>query len=193
MFKFIIYTTFKILIPVMVVVVCMCVCACAPLCVCVREQAKEADLSWLWHDASYIAMSEGVCQVGQLILMLLCWYFDFHQSQICSQIFCVQKVLLITFLLGKSFCTMISNANCWIMQAFDAPWPIIQANAMYFCSRMLSQTDDQRILALYYSQVFSHLRLGTKILYKSSIITILLVLVIWDCLSMIWLSNFPCS
>lgn len=43
------------------------------------------------------------------------------------------------------------------IQAFDAPWPIIQANAMYFCSCMLSQTDDQRILALYYSQVFSML------------------------------------
>ncbi|KMT06441.1 hypothetical protein BVRB_7g161120 isoform A [Beta vulgaris subsp. vulgaris] len=43
------------------------------------------------------------------------------------------------------------------IQAFDAPWPIIQANAMYFCSRMLSQTDDQRILALYYSQVFGML------------------------------------
>ncbi|XP_021743434.1 protein SHOOT GRAVITROPISM 6-like isoform X1 [Chenopodium quinoa] len=43
------------------------------------------------------------------------------------------------------------------IQAFDAPWPIIQANAMYFCSSMLSQTDDQRILALYYSQVFDML------------------------------------
>ncbi|KNA12653.1 hypothetical protein SOVF_123030 isoform A [Spinacia oleracea] len=43
------------------------------------------------------------------------------------------------------------------IQAFDAPWPIIQANAMYFCSSMLSQADDQRILALYYSQVFGML------------------------------------
>lgn len=43
------------------------------------------------------------------------------------------------------------------IQAFDAPWPIIQANAMYFCSSMLSQTDDQRVLALYYSQVFGML------------------------------------
>lgn len=42
-----------------------------------------------------------------------------------------------------------------LMQAFDAPWPIIQANAIYFSSSMLSQTDDQRILALYYSQVIS--------------------------------------
>jgi len=41
------------------------------------------------------------------------------------------------------------------MQAFDAPWPIIQANAIYFSSSMLSRTDDQRILALYYSQVIS--------------------------------------
>ncbi|CAO2839468.1 unnamed protein product [Amaranthus hypochondriacus] len=43
------------------------------------------------------------------------------------------------------------------IQAFDAPWPIIQANAMYFCCSMLSQTDDQRILTLYYSQVFGML------------------------------------
>ncbi|GAB4833550.1 Protein SHOOT GRAVITROPISM 6 [Ancistrocladus abbreviatus] len=40
------------------------------------------------------------------------------------------------------------------IQAFDAPWPIIQANAIYFSSSLLSQTDDQRILALYYSQIF---------------------------------------
>lgn len=50
---------------------------------------------------------------------------------------------------------MRCDANYFILQAFDAPWPIIQANAMYFCSSMLSQTDDQRILALYYSQVNS--------------------------------------
>ncbi|KAF7818681.1 protein SHOOT GRAVITROPISM 6 isoform X1 [Senna tora] len=40
------------------------------------------------------------------------------------------------------------------VQAFDAPWPIIQANAIYFSSSMLSLSDDQHILALYYTQVF---------------------------------------
>ncbi|GAB2300651.1 Protein SHOOT GRAVITROPISM 6 [Dionaea muscipula] len=40
------------------------------------------------------------------------------------------------------------------IQAFDAPWPIIQANAVYFSCSMLSQSDDQRILSLYYTQVF---------------------------------------
>lgn len=40
------------------------------------------------------------------------------------------------------------------IQAFDAPWPIIQANAIYFSSSMLSFSDDQHLLALYYPQVF---------------------------------------
>ncbi|KAM3689336.1 hypothetical protein ACB098_09G040300 [Castanea mollissima] len=41
------------------------------------------------------------------------------------------------------------------IQAFDAPWPIIQANAIYFSSSMLSLSDDQHILARYYTQVFT--------------------------------------
>ncbi|KAL9268020.1 SHOOT GRAVITROPISM 6-like protein, partial [Drosera capensis] len=40
------------------------------------------------------------------------------------------------------------------IQAYDAPWPIIQANAIHFSCSLLSQTDDQRILSLYYTQVF---------------------------------------
>ncbi|CAK9157688.1 unnamed protein product [Ilex paraguariensis] len=40
------------------------------------------------------------------------------------------------------------------IQAFDAPWPVIQANAIYLSSSMLSLSDDQHISALYYSQVF---------------------------------------
>ncbi|XP_076947107.1 protein SHOOT GRAVITROPISM 6-like isoform X1 [Bidens hawaiensis] len=41
-----------------------------------------------------------------------------------------------------------------IIQAFDAPWPAIQANAIYLSSSMLALTDDQHILASYYHQVF---------------------------------------
>lgn len=41
-----------------------------------------------------------------------------------------------------------------IVQAFDAPWPVIQANAMYLSSSLLFLSDDQHILALYYTQVF---------------------------------------
>ncbi|XP_022143882.1 protein SHOOT GRAVITROPISM 6 [Momordica charantia] len=40
------------------------------------------------------------------------------------------------------------------IKAFDAPWPMIQANAIYFSSSMLALTDDQHILSLYYTQVF---------------------------------------
>lgn len=40
-------------------------------------------------------------------------------------------------------------------QALDAPWPIIQANAIYLASSMLSLSDDQRILILYYAQIFT--------------------------------------
>ncbi|KAM2569015.1 hypothetical protein TB2_009175 [Malus domestica] len=43
------------------------------------------------------------------------------------------------------------------IQAFDAPWPIIQANAIYFSSCMLSLSDDQHILNQYYAQVFGTL------------------------------------
>ncbi|OIV92177.1 hypothetical protein TanjilG_30818 [Lupinus angustifolius] len=43
------------------------------------------------------------------------------------------------------------------VQAFDAPWPIIQANAIYFCSSMLSLSDNQHILAVYHTQVFGML------------------------------------
>ncbi|XP_071701301.1 protein SHOOT GRAVITROPISM 6 [Rutidosis leptorrhynchoides] len=41
-----------------------------------------------------------------------------------------------------------------IIQAFDAPWPAIQANAIYLSSCMLALTDDQHISASYYYQVF---------------------------------------
>ncbi|KAB2620801.1 protein SHOOT GRAVITROPISM 6 [Pyrus ussuriensis x Pyrus communis] len=43
------------------------------------------------------------------------------------------------------------------IQAFDAPWPIIQANAIYFSSCMLSLSDDQHILNQYYAEVFETL------------------------------------
>lgn len=43
------------------------------------------------------------------------------------------------------------------LQGFDAPWPIIQANAIYFSCSMLSLLDDQRTSSLYYTQVFGML------------------------------------
>nr|CAN65505.1 hypothetical protein VITISV_028343 [Vitis vinifera] len=44
------------------------------------------------------------------------------------------------------------------IQAFDVPWPTIQANAIYFSNSMLSVSDDQHILALYYTWVFGMLK-----------------------------------
>ncbi|PIA54938.1 hypothetical protein AQUCO_00901089v1 [Aquilegia coerulea] len=41
-----------------------------------------------------------------------------------------------------------------VIQAFDAPWPTIQANAIYLSSTILSQLEDQRFSAPYYPQVF---------------------------------------
>jgi len=41
-----------------------------------------------------------------------------------------------------------------VVQAYDAPWAIIQANAIYFSCCMLCLTDDQRFSASYYTQVF---------------------------------------
>ncbi|CAL4920753.1 unnamed protein product [Urochloa decumbens] len=43
------------------------------------------------------------------------------------------------------------------IQAFDAPWPVIRANAVCLVSCMLSFLDDQRFIAPYYSQVFAML------------------------------------
>ncbi|XP_028777131.1 protein SHOOT GRAVITROPISM 6 isoform X2 [Neltuma alba] len=43
------------------------------------------------------------------------------------------------------------------VQAFDAPWPIIQANAVYFSSCILSLSDDPHVLTLYHAQVFGML------------------------------------
>jgi len=39
------------------------------------------------------------------------------------------------------------------IQAFDAPWPVIRANAVCLVSCMLSFLDDQRFIAPYFSQV----------------------------------------
>ncbi|CAA0829709.1 Protein SHOOT GRAVITROPISM 6 [Striga hermonthica] len=44
-----------------------------------------------------------------------------------------------------------------IIQAFEAPWPVIQANAIYLCSSIISFSSDQHISALYLSQVFGML------------------------------------
>ncbi|XP_010507584.1 PREDICTED: protein SHOOT GRAVITROPISM 6-like [Camelina sativa] len=43
------------------------------------------------------------------------------------------------------------------IQAFDAPWPVIQANAIHFSTTMLSLSEDQHIISLYYPQVFETL------------------------------------
>ncbi|XP_020960151.1 protein SHOOT GRAVITROPISM 6 isoform X2 [Arachis ipaensis] len=43
------------------------------------------------------------------------------------------------------------------VQAFDAPWPAIQANAIYFSSSILSLSDNHHILAIYHAQVFGML------------------------------------
>ncbi|MBA0558414.1 hypothetical protein Golob_015433 [Gossypium lobatum] len=43
------------------------------------------------------------------------------------------------------------------IQALNSPWPIIQANAIYVSSSILSLSDDPNILALYHAQVFGML------------------------------------
>ncbi|XP_071908328.1 protein SHOOT GRAVITROPISM 6-like isoform X4 [Coffea arabica] len=44
-----------------------------------------------------------------------------------------------------------------IIQAFDAPWPVVQANAVYLCSSMLALSEDQCISPLYCNQVLGML------------------------------------
>ncbi|KAL6649216.1 hypothetical protein ACP70R_013440 [Stipagrostis hirtigluma subsp. patula] len=43
------------------------------------------------------------------------------------------------------------------IQAFEAPWPVIRANAICLVSCVLSFSDDQRFIAPYFSQVFAML------------------------------------
>ncbi|XP_020522101.1 protein SHOOT GRAVITROPISM 6 isoform X4 [Amborella trichopoda] len=46
------------------------------------------------------------------------------------------------------------------IQAFDAPWPVIQANALYFVGSMLSHLGEQRSLAPYVTQQVFGLLIG---------------------------------
>lgn len=42
------------------------------------------------------------------------------------------------------------------MQGFDAPWPVIQANAVYLCSSTIAISDYQHMSAVYCNQVIIH-------------------------------------
>ncbi|KAL3825838.1 hypothetical protein ACJIZ3_021867 [Penstemon smallii] len=44
-----------------------------------------------------------------------------------------------------------------IIQAFEAPWPVIQANAIYLCSCIIAFSKDQHISTHYHGQVFGML------------------------------------
>ncbi|XP_047954298.1 protein SHOOT GRAVITROPISM 6 isoform X2 [Salvia hispanica] len=44
-----------------------------------------------------------------------------------------------------------------LIQAFEAPWPVIQANAIYLCSSIIAMSSVQHISTLYLSQVFGML------------------------------------
>ncbi|KAK8937233.1 hypothetical protein KSP39_PZI012653 [Platanthera zijinensis] len=56
-----------------------------------------------------------------------------------------------------------------LIQAFDAPWPIIQANAIYFSSCILTLLEDQRTLAHYQVQVLA-LLVGKLSQYPDAIV-----------------------
>ncbi|KDP29202.1 hypothetical protein JCGZ_16591 [Jatropha curcas] len=62
-----------------------------------------------------------------------------------------------TRLLTQYLPSRVDSYMASTIQAIDAPWPIIQANAIYLASSILSLSDDPRILALYYAQVFGML------------------------------------
>ncbi|KAK3013387.1 hypothetical protein RJ639_010056 [Escallonia herrerae] len=56
--------------------------------------------------------------------------------------------------LTQHLASRIDTYMASIIQAFDAPWPVIQANAIYLSSSMLALSDDQHFSAGYYNQVF---------------------------------------
>ncbi|XP_078440050.1 ARM repeat superfamily protein isoform X2 [Wolffia australiana] len=55
------------------------------------------------------------------------------------------------------FLTRTTSYLVSTFQAYDAAWPIIQANAIYFSSCIISQLDDQRALASYLPEVLGML------------------------------------
>lgn len=57
--------------------------------------------------------------------------------------------------LGQFLSSKVGTYLGAVIQAFDAPWPIIQANAIYFSSCILTLLEDQRSLAHYHLQVLS--------------------------------------
>jgi hypothetical protein len=44
-----------------------------------------------------------------------------------------------------------------VLQAFESPWPLIQANAAYFAGCLLSELSDTRALAVYLPKVLTSL------------------------------------
>lgn len=55
--------------------------------------------------------------------------------------------------LGQFLASKVDSYLASLIQSFDAPWPIIQANAIYFSSCILTLLEDQHALAHYQLQV----------------------------------------
>lgn len=66
-----------------------------------------------------------------------------------NQLFVRVVELLVHVIIIKEF----YSVHVIDVQAFEAPWPVIQANAIYLCSSVISVSNDQHISALYHSQV----------------------------------------
>ncbi|XP_015088376.1 protein SHOOT GRAVITROPISM 6 isoform X3 [Solanum pennellii] len=54
--------------------------------------------------------------------------------------------------LTQNLAARVDRYMASIIQAFDAPWPVVQANAVYLCSSVLSLSDDKHISSHYYNQ-----------------------------------------
>ncbi|KAM3325089.1 protein SHOOT GRAVITROPISM 6 isoform X1 [Capsicum chacoense] len=59
--------------------------------------------------------------------------------------------------LTQNLAARVDRYMASIIQAFDAPWPAVQANAVYLCSSVLALSDDNYISSHYYNQVFEML------------------------------------
>ncbi|KAJ8532794.1 hypothetical protein K7X08_015683 [Anisodus acutangulus] len=59
--------------------------------------------------------------------------------------------------LTQNLAARVDTYMASIIQAFDAPWPVVQANAVYICSSVLALSDDKHISSHYYNQVFGML------------------------------------
>lgn len=107
---------------------------------------QSGRLRWMCNPGEFIVTCRINVQHCQLEIKLGSAYYHIPCSPLLLSIADLQGVLL----------GFDANGIPWLLQAFESPWPIIQANAAYFAGCLLSQAKDPKYLAIYLPQVRLH-------------------------------------